>query len=175
MGWRDRDYAQWTDEERRLFYGSRSPTHPARSGYSTGRGQGRLFGARKGVAPRTFLAVFVSLVVALALGQLPRSHPLFPWLRLSLPATAAKTGTVSLPSNLPLGSYLTLHGGIPADESGTVMIEGAFDQAHWKILATVPAEHGAYAARIPLNQRGRLHLRVTYPDGHVAVGETEVG
>jgi hypothetical protein len=38
-----------------------------------------------------------------------------------------------------------------------------------------PADKGAYQARVPLNQVGLLNLRVTYPDGHQAVGETDVG
>jgi hypothetical protein len=102
MGWRDRDYAKWTDAERRRFYGSSaSSDYAPRSGYSV-PGQGRPFGSRVRMAPGAFLAVIVSFMVALALGQLPRSHPLIPALHFTLPAISspAQTGTISLPSSL---------------------------------------------------------------------------
>jgi hypothetical protein len=167
MGWRDRDYAKWTDGERRRFYGSvGARTHTT--------------GSRGGVAPGALLAVVVSFLAALALGQLPRSHPLIPALHFNLPVfsrtpVSASTGAISLPRRSPLGSFLTLHGQLPPGESGTVTVEGAYIRPPWKLLASVPASNGSYTARIPLDHRGLLHLRVTYPDGHRSVGETRVG
>lgn len=178
MGWRDRDWARWTDEERRRFYGSGGSGFPSARSYSTGPGQGRLFGTRVGAAPGAFLAVIVSLLVALGLGQLPRSHPLIPSLHFALPGVsgaAAPEGTISLPPTAALGSFLTLHGELPAGETGVVTVEGSYDRGAWQPLATVPAANGGYEARVQLNQRGSLQLRVTYPDGHQSVGETQVG
>src|SRR5690348_12417003 len=115
MGWRDRDYAKWTNEERRRFYGSGDSGYRAtRSSYATGPGQGRLFGPRIGVAPGAFLAVIVSLLVTLALGQLPRSHPLIPALHFTLPGVSGAappgairpTGTINTPGTATLGSTL---------------------------------------------------------------------
>lgn len=170
MGWRDREYAKWTDDERRRFYGS-----------GAARAQGSSLSSRVGIVPGALLAVLVSLLAALALGQLPRSHPLVPVLHFTFPAlfhdsapAKANPDAISLPRRLPLGSYLTLHGQLPAGESGTVTVEGAYIRPPWKLLAAVPAANGSYEARIPLNHRGLLHLRVTYPDGHRSVGETRV-
>ena len=181
MGWRERDWAKWTDDERRRFYGSsRGSGYPtAGSSYSTRPGQGRLFGSRVGVAPGAFLAVIVSLLAALALGQLPRSHPLIPGLHFTLPGRSstsptARTAAISLPNSLPLGSFLTLHGDLPAGETGTVAVEGAYVRPPWYVLARVAATNGSYEARINLTQRGLLHLRVTYPDGQRSVGAVRV-
>lgn len=180
MGWRDRDWAKWTDEERRRFYGSSSRSAlPAARSYSTGAGQGSLFGPRIGLLPGTFLAVIVSVAVALALGQLPRSHPLIPSLHFALPGLSSTPQppasiTVSLPASLPLGSFLTLHGDLAAGEKGTVTVQGAYRRPPWRLLAAVPAPNGKYEARIPLRHKGLLHLRITYPDGHRSVGEVRV-
>ena len=177
MGWRDRDWAKWTDEERRRFYGSSgSNVSSATSTYSVGRGQGRLFG-RRVRASHCFLAVIVSLLGALALGQLPRSRPLVPALHVGLPALPGshKTGTLSLPGSSRLGSTLKLHGTLSPGGTGTVTVEGKYGRAPWQVLATVQVAGGAYETQIPLSRRGLLHIRVTYPDGHTAVGSTKVG
>jgi hypothetical protein len=172
VGWRDRDYAKWTDEERRRFYGTGDPRSRT---YADGSG------SRLGVVPGVFLAVIVSVLAALALGQLPRSHPLVPALHFTFPALSSgppsttTAATIELPSSLPLGGFLTLHGQLPADETGTVTVEGAYDHNRLKVMATVPAENGSYEARIPLQRRGLLHLRVTYPDGHTSTGQASVG
>lgn len=171
MGWRDRDYAKWTDAERRRFYGW---------GDSPSRVSGGSLGSRVGVVPSAFLAVLVSLLVALALGQLPAGHPLVPALHFNLPALSSgasrtTTGTIVLANTLPYGGFLTLHGQLPAGETGTVTVEGGYNHGRRHVLATVPAENGSYEARIPLQHRGLLNLRVTYPDGHHSVGSAEVG
>lgn len=172
MGWRDRDWAKWTDEESRAFYGSGGSSAPSPS-----------FPARSRVRPRptnsVLLAVIVSFIVALALGQLPHSHPLIPALRFALPSlshrsTASRTGTISLPHSLPLSSFLTIHGRLAVGEAGTVEVEGAYVRPPWKRLAAVPAPAGSYEARIRLDHKGLLHLRVIYPDGHRAVDEVRV-
>lgn len=126
------------------------------------------------------LAVIVSFLVALALGQLPRSHPIISALHFGIPGLPAvapppSPGSVSLPSSLQLGSYLTVRGRLPPGESGTVTVEGAYDRAPWQLLASVPAPQGSYEARFPIDRPGILHLRVTYPDGRQAVGDTRVG
>jgi hypothetical protein len=61
MGWQDRDYARWTDEERRRFLGV---------------GASRASASRRsvGVSECATVAVLVSAAV-FALGHLPRGHP----------------------------------------------------------------------------------------------------
>lgn len=170
MGWRDRDYAKWTDDERSRFYGTGS----------TPSTRGSSLGTRVRPVPGALMAVLVSLVVALGLGQLPRAHPLVPALHFALPGLAtnsvsAEVGRISIARRLPLGSFLTLRGEVPAGESGTVTVGGAYTRPPWRLLGAVPTSNGRYEIRIRLNHRGLLHLRVTYPDGHRSVGETRVG
>jgi hypothetical protein len=54
-------------------------------------------------------------------------------------------------------------------------VEGAYGNAPWQVLASVPAADGSYEARLRLDQKGVLHVRVTYPNGRHAVGKTDVG
>ena len=83
-------------------------------------------------------------------------------------------GKIALPPVVPVGSFLTLHGTLPAGETGTVSVEGAYRGPPWRLLATVPAADGSYAARIRVDRRGLLHFRVTYPDGYRAVGSVHI-
>jgi hypothetical protein len=184
MGWRDRDYAKWTDEERRRFYGpGDSGYRVARSSYATGPNQSRLFGSRVGMAPGALLAVIVSLLVTLALGQLPRSHPLIPALHFTLPGLSSAaspgvirpTGTINTPSSAAVGSTLTFHGTAPPG-NGPVTIEGSYDGGQtWQTLSSVGSANGSYAAQITLNQRGILQIRILFADGSHASGSINVG
>jgi hypothetical protein len=121
----------------------------------------------------------VSLAVALALGHVPRGHPLVPALNFRLPGLSSlqpspRISTISLPRSLPVGSLLTLRGQLPSGETGTVSVEGAYIRPPWRLLAAVPAVDGSYEVRFPLDHKGLLHLRVTYPDGQRSVGEVRV-
>jgi hypothetical protein len=183
MGWRDRDYAKWTDEERRRFYGTGDSGYgAARSSYGTGPGQGLLFGSRVGVAPGAFLAVIVSLLVTLALGQLPRSHPLIPALHFTLPGLSGAaspgvirpTGTINTPSTATVGSTLTFHGTAPPS-NGPVTVEGSYDGGQtWQTLSSVESANGSYDATITLSQRGQLQIQIVLSDGSKSVGSLVV-
>jgi len=178
MGWQQRDYARWTDEERRRFLGS-GGSAPARAGSATGETR-RFFRAGVGVAVAASAALF-------ALGHFPRNHPLVPALNFAIPkigpgsssparATADRdsVGRIRLPTRARVGGFLTIHGQLPTDEAGTVSVEGAFSRPPWRLLAAVASTSGSYRARIQLTRLGLLHLRVTYPDGHRAVGSMRV-
>ena len=170
MGWRDRDYAKWTDEERRRFLGSSAPTAARpRSAGSTFRA-----GAALAIATSTAL---------LALGQIPRGHPLLPAFHFTLPSlhraaqklpTAPTIERITLPRTATSGSFLTLRGQLAGGKSGTVSIEGATIRPPWRLLAAVPATDGSYTARIRLSHTGFLHLRISYPDGHHSIGSIRV-
>lgn len=74
VGWQDRDYAKWTNKERRRFYGSSSGSGSVRrSSYSVGPGQGRLFGSRGRFLGRSTTRWAVALVV-LVVGVLVLPH-----------------------------------------------------------------------------------------------------
>lgn len=179
MGWRDRDYAKWTDEERKRFYGSATaPSNPGVFGdYEAPRratGSGLL---RPGVGA----AILVSGAV-FALGHFPRSHPLVPLLHFRMPglqsATAPgvirPTGTINTPSTASVGSTLTFHGTAPLG-NGPVTIEGSYDGGQtWQTLSSVDSANGSYAAAITLGQRGTLQLRILFADGSKSVGSVNV-
>ena len=104
MGWQDREYAKWTDEERRRFYGFGSVS------------------PRRGILrPTAGLAALASL--AIALGLLPLRHSLF-----STPLTGgthalsapANVATIGGPSSATVGSTLSLNGPAP---DGMVTVE----------------------------------------------------
>jgi hypothetical protein len=168
VGWRDRDYAKWTDDERRRFYGSTagySQLDPGPRAVRTGR-----------LRPGVGLAVLVSLFVAL--GQLPFSHPIVPALHFQLPGVSRSVplpaAPISGPGTAKLGSTLNLNGGAPLG-NGTVTVEGSYDGGQsWFTLTTVQSTNGTYAAQIPLTQRGELQFRVVFADGSRSVGSVIV-
>lgn len=167
MGWRDREYARWTGEERRRFLGSSAGAGTARSGPTVGGG--------------VALAAAISLAV-LALGNYPRADPVLPGLRVgaatTTPATAvgapivvthAPTVTLGGPSVVPAHSFLTFHGQVPEGDRGVVRILGSFDGGRWRTLAVADGSSGRYTARIALDERGTLRIRVVFRDGAKAV------
>jgi hypothetical protein len=167
IGWRDREYAQWTEEERRRFLGAPGGTAPSRQ---LGRGRTCARGAG--------WAVGVSVVLA-ALGYLPRGHPLLPALHFRIPmprhsAAAAKPGRLIGPTTVRRGSLLTFHGRVPAGHEGAVVIRGSVDGGAWRTLAIANGNDGTYRARIPLRRRGMLRLRVLFRGGGEQVGSVRV-
>jgi hypothetical protein len=115
IGWRDRDYARWTDEERRRFFGS--PGSVAPSGRTSRRGRMCAHGAG--------WAVGASAVV-FALGFVPRGHPLLPALHFRIPVSRPSTTAAEPrprftgPRLVRRGSFLTFHGRVPAPSSSEV-------------------------------------------------------
>src|SRR4051812_40979995 len=89
MGWRDRDYARWTDEERRRFLGSNLSASSSSRSYTPHRE-----GFRIGVVQGAFLAISVSALLFLV-GHVPGSHPLVPALdfRLPFPSSTGRGAT----------------------------------------------------------------------------------
>lgn len=179
MGWRDRDYAKWSDEERRHFYGSgagsagSSPNFlPGYEGPRTGS-RNRAF--RLGVGP----AILVSGLL-FAAGHVPLGHPILPFLHFTIGAPHSSTTpigpteTINTPSTATVGSMLTFHGTAPGG-NGPVTVEGSFDGGQtWETLSSVRSANGSYAAEITLNQRGPLQIQVVFSDGSKAVASLVV-
>jgi len=169
IGWRDRDYARWTDEERRRFLGS--PDSATASGGTSRRGRIRAHGAG--------WAVGASAVV-FALGYIPRGHPLLPALHFRIPisrysAPEAKPRLrLTGPAIVRRGSFLTFHGRVPSGHEGAVVIRGSLDGGTWRTLAIADGNGGTYRARILLSRRGHLRLRVLFRGGVEEVGSVRV-
>lgn len=176
MGWRERDYAKWTDEERRRFLGSTTSLAPY-LGYAPAGGET----GRRLIRPGAGLAVLVSAGL-LALGQLPAGHPIAPLLHFTLPALQSglpalpspPTSTIAGPSSVSFGSTLSLHGSAPPG-NGAVIVDGSYDGGRaWQRLATVASVDGNYSADVPLDEHGLLQIRITFADGSHAVGSVTV-
>lgn len=168
MGWRDRDYARWTPEERQSFLGPGAVRahriRPARSILAR---------------PRTGTVVVV-VCALFALGQLPAGHPLVPALHVNLAGThipflsqpsPGPNNTIGAPGTASTGSFLDVQG---TAQSGPVTVEGSYDGTTWQILASAIVDNGTWVASIPITQRGTLHLRALRPDGSQEVGTVSV-
>jgi hypothetical protein len=124
-------------------------------------------------------AVGASAVV-LALGYLPRGHPLLPALHFRIPGTrhsaAAPKPHLRLtgPRTVSRGSFLTFRGRVPAGHEGAVVIRGSLDGGVWRTLAIADGNDGTYRARIELRRPGDLRLRVLFRGGVEEVGSVRV-
>jgi hypothetical protein len=164
MGWRERDYAKFTDEERRRLYGSGSVSH---------RGSERV---SKGAA----LAVACS-VALFFLGQLPHSHPVVPALHFRLPYvdkdTSARTqppARIDQTSPIRVGSTFTIRGTVPNDVAGVVKLRAKWRTGHWQTLAISHPSRGNYILRAKLIKKGDVQLRVRTANRTLAVGTLQV-
>jgi hypothetical protein len=190
VGWRDRDYARWTDEERRRFLDSGVPASSPSRPSVPARSRSRI-----GIVQGGFLAICVSALLFL-LGHVPSNHPLVPGLDFRLPsppgashappAPAQPSGSYSVgrsgsrriklhgPTVVKHGSHLTLRGSVPSSARGQVVIDGSWNGGAWRILSVADGRSGSYRARLALGHTGRLRLRVLFANGDTAVGAMRV-
>jgi hypothetical protein len=78
------------------------------------------------------------------------------------------------PKVVSRGSFLTFHGRVPIGDEGIVRILGNRNGGPWRTVATADGRSGSYLARIALNERGRLRLRVLFHDGAEATETVRV-
>src|SRR4051794_41341450 len=102
------------------------------------------------VSSGALLAVSVSLGLFLLNGSFEVTH----FLRTLLPtATTSRTGTLIgrlvLPAHVQLGSVLTVHGQLPAGESGTITVEANYADAQWRLVPAAPAAGPEVRAQFP--------------------------
>lgn len=164
MGWRERDWARFTDAERRQLYGSGG-------GYSTRRSSSGWLKPGAGLAVAVSAAIF-------ALGHFPQNHPLLPALRLHLPPSAhsaPQSRPLHIPHTAQFRSTLTLWGSVGDDSSGPVVVEGHWNARPWKTMAAtqIVSDH-SWHTRIVLDRTGMLNLRVLLPGGSRLVGSVRV-
>jgi hypothetical protein len=166
MGWRDRDWAKFTDAEREALWGT--------GGHTRGR---------RGYAIRRTHSAWVAALASLALfvaGQLPRANPLLPGLRISLPVgspQAHKPHVFRLegPRIVQHGSVFTVSGRAGGAASGVVRIDIHWNAWPWENVYTGPlGSGGTYRAEIPLQKLGRLNIRVLLPNGDQIRGSVRV-
>jgi hypothetical protein len=175
VGWRERDYARFNEDERRRFFGTSAAGAPRATGPS-GVGFARGAGA----------AVLVSAIL-FGLGQLPRQHPLVPALhfKVSIPghATPANAGAPTLPkprpfvlpTHMPAQGKLIVTASIRGYAGRLVTLEARWNRRPWRTVGVRRlGVSGKVHFPVRLTHRGVLRLRLTYPNGQSAVGRTAV-
>lgn len=188
MGWQERDWAKWTDADRQRFFGTtRSTSHaPARS-------SPKAVGKRR--TPRETLAALILIAAAVAyysgaLNHSPRptviptssEPPPTPYLRLPHTSPTSTTPappsprytTMSGPSSVPRGAYMTVTGTLHPGESGPIVVEGQWESGPWYELASTNASNGEFRVRYTLPRPGIVHVHLALPDGDYAVRTIDI-
>jgi hypothetical protein len=166
VGWRERDYAKFTDEETDVLYRSSSPIAHSRSARSPA--------ARNGVA------VAVALSAALfVLGHVPRGHPLIPTLHFPVPFAGKATRAAAAPAQLGrrtalVGSSFTVRGEAPTTSGGVVVLRGRWGAGPWHTYARSSRGDGSYLLRVRLSRRGLMTLKVRLSGRTLAEGTIRV-
>jgi hypothetical protein len=164
MGWRDRDYAKWTPEERRRFLGS--------SGNARGDARSPVIAGGAGLAAAISLGLLV-------LGQVPSGHPLVSVLHIRL----GSQPTARLPAQLPriegptvvqAGDWAVYHGSVPSGGNGQVAIVGSLDGAEWQVLALTYGRDGRYDASVHFETPGLMVVHARFLDGETAAWTVRV-
>ena len=188
VSWHERDWAKWTDEERRRFFGTtRSTSGPSQRSIPQRHGKRR--SVRETVAALILLAAAVvyssgalnhsrqSTIIPTSSGPGPT-----PYLRLQHPSPTTTTPTVpspryttmSGPSSVPRGTYMTVTGTLPRGESGPVVVEGQWNSGPWYELASTNTSHTGFRVRYALPRPGVVHVRLALPNGNYAVKTIDV-
>jgi hypothetical protein len=185
VGWRERDWARWTDAERRRFFGSaRSTGHaPACSSAKAGGERRTLRQAIGALVLLAAAAAYYSGALTHSVGHTinPRPAPTpYPRLPHASPTNTAaappspRYTTMSGPSSVPRGTYLTVTGTLSPGESGPVVVEGQWESGAWYELASTNASNGGFRLRYALARPGVVHVRLALPDGDYAVKTIDV-
>lgn len=172
MGWRDRDWARFTDSEREMLYGRASgPTSVREPMWQRPVGQ-----RRSVVAPGATFAIVVS-AAALLLGQIPRGNPFVPALHINLSSLTAPHHQfpLNLPTTATYGTVLTLNGTDGSSASGRVVAVGQWNGGPPTTLANgaVALDH-SWSLPISLSQHGTLNLTINLPSGNTLAGTVTI-
>gem|GEM_PF-5099362 len=188
MGWQERDWAKWTDAQRqRFFETTRSTSHaPTRS-------SPKAIGKRRTRKETLAALILIAAAAAYYSGALNHSAQRTisptssgpartPSLRLPHTSPTSTTPeppsprytTMSGPSSVPRGTYMTVTGTLPPGESGPIIVEGQWESGPWYELASTNASNGGFRVRYTLPRPGIVHVRLALPDGDYAVRTIDV-
>lgn len=178
MGWRERDWAKWTDGERHRFFGTARSTSRAPA-WSSSKAVGKRRTLRETIAALILIAAAVAYYSGAlnhsaqhTIGSISRPA-LTPYLRLPHTSPTSTTPeppsprytTMSGPSSVPRGTYMTVTGTLPPGESGPIVVEGQWESGPWYQLASTNASNGGFRVRYALPRPGIVHVRLALPDG----------
>jgi hypothetical protein len=178
MGWRERDWAKFTDDELRRMYGTsrkllpseevRTFSAPPRGAYpSVASPRRRRYSARGA-------AITIVAVVGLVMGLRDVDLPSFRSLRGDEHASVRRP--LRLPRSFEIGSTLQIHGRtLAAYAEKPLRLEGHTNARPWHTLETTYIKpRGRYEFLITLSHAGMTNLRIVLPNGDVVAGSTRV-
>jgi hypothetical protein len=185
VSWRERDWAKWTDAERRRFLGTTHSTSTPSTRSST-KSSGKHRTWKETLATLTLIAAGVAFYSG-ALNDSPQrtistpSNGSAPSPYLRTPGTSTGTTalsprytTMSGPSSVRRGTHMTVTGTLSPGESGPVVVEGRWGPGPWYELASTNAGNGGFRVRYALLRPGVVHVRLALPDGDYAVSTIDV-
>jgi len=82
--------------------------------------------------------------------------------------------TMSGPSSVPRGTYMTVTGTLPQGESGPIIVEGQWESGPWYELASTNTSNRGFRVRYTLPRPGVVHVRLAFPNGDYAVKTIDV-
>ena len=148
MGWRERDSAKWSNAQRQSSFGTTRSTSRAPTRYRP-----RAVGKRRTWRETLGALILVAAAVAYYSGAL--NHSAQRTITGPTPAPPSpRYTTMSGPSSVPRGTYMTVTGTLPSGESGPIIVEG-----RW---------------RYALPRPGIVHVRLALPDGDYDVETIDV-
>jgi len=112
-----------------------------------------------------------------ASGPAPTPYPRLPntSLRNATPAPPSpRYTTMSGPSSVPRGTYMTITGTLSPGESGPVIVEGQWESGPWYELASTNATNGGFRVRYALPRPGVVHVRLALPNSNYDVKTIDV-
>lgn len=192
MGWRERDWAKWTDAERERFLGSsrspgRGPERPLPARWSPKGAGGHKRHIRRQTIGGLILAAALVANYTGVLHHLSRQDTVntvtTPPSYLRLPETPPATvtppspryTTMGGPNSVRRGTYMTVTGALPQGESGPIIVEGQWEESGpWYELASTTASNGGFRLRYTLPRPGVVHVRLALPNGDYAVKTIDV-
>lgn len=188
MGWRERDWAKWSDAERQRFLGTTRSTS-RRPAQASPKGVGRHRARREVLAALVLIAATVAHYGG-ALKQSADPTASAPFSRTAprsylAPRNPSPTSTataplsprytrMSGPSSVPRGAHMTITGTLQPGESGLVVVEGRWESGPWYELASTNASKGGFRVRYALPRPGIVRIRLALPDGDYAVRTIDV-
>jgi hypothetical protein len=171
MGWRERDWAKYADEEREALWGGTGAGDPA----SVPRGP-----TRSATTVRTTAAIAALVSLALfTLGQLPRGNPLLPALHIDWPdasvAGEPHVFRLDAPKRARRGGLLTISGRTNPESTGDARIDVHWGARPWHTVGREPVgPGGTYHVKVRLSKVGMLNVRVRLPNGDLVRGSVLV-
>jgi hypothetical protein len=187
VGWRERDWAKWTDGERHRFFGttrstSRAPTRSSPKAVADRRTRRKILAALLIGAAVAHYSGALNHSPQPTVTPTPSGPAPAPHVRLlhtsptsTRPASPSpRYSTMSGPSSVPYGTYMTATGTLPPGESGPIIVEGQWGSGPWYELASTNASSGGFRVRYTLRRPGVVHVRLALPNGDYAVRTIDV-